>query len=87
MSADKNSIYLDVRTPEEIAEKSKPGSLNLDFRSPSFLAELQKLDKNGTYKVYCRSGNRSGQAVQIMMTLGFKDAENIGTIEDALEHH
>ncbi len=86
MSQHSKTIYLDVRTPEEIAEKAKSGSLNLDFRSPSFLAELQKLDKSASYKVYCRSGNRSGQAVQIMATLGFKDAENIGTIEDALEH-
>lgn len=86
MSDTSKVIFLDVRTPEEIAEKSLPGSTNIDFRSPSFLGDLQKLDKSLSYKVYCRSGNRSGQAVQMMQSLGFQDAENIGTIEDALEY-
>ncbi|MBL7555236.1 MAG: rhodanese-like domain-containing protein [Bdellovibrionaceae bacterium] len=37
----------------------------------------------GAYKVYCRSGNRSGQAMQLMKSLGFKDVENLGSLMQA----
>jgi NADH dehydrogenase len=39
--------------------------------------EISTLDKNGTYAVYCRSGNRSGQAVAIMHDAGFHNVYNL----------
>ena len=41
------------------------------------MAELEKLDKTKNYYVYCRSGNRSGQACAIMKNLGFDKAFNL----------
>ena len=80
-----NLIALDVRTPEEFAESHLVGSVNVDFLAANFKEEISKYDQTKTYKVYCRSGNRSGQAVKIMQSLGFIDVENLGSIKDAAE--
>jgi rhodanese-related sulfurtransferase len=64
-------VVLDVRTPEEFAEGHLANAINIDFQSGNFEEEISKLDKSKTYAVYCRSGNRSGQAVKDMSDLGF----------------
>lgn len=74
---------VDVRTPEEFTASHVEGSTNIDFLNSNFQTEIQKLDKNKIYKVYCRSGNRSGQAERIMKSLGFKDVENLGSLGTA----
>ncbi|HZJ19845.1 MAG TPA: rhodanese-like domain-containing protein [Pricia sp.] len=69
---------LDVRTPEELEEGYIPNAINIDFYlGQDFLNEVQKLDKGKNYYVYCRSGNRSGQACAIMNSVGFKNAYNL----------
>jgi phage shock protein E len=72
------TILLDVRTPQEYSTEHIEKSINVDFYSPQFRSELQKLNKNKFYKIYCRSGNRSGQTLAIMKSLGFQKIENIG---------
>jgi len=42
-----------------------------------FLEEVSKLDKSKNYYIYCRSGNRSGQACDIMEQLGFETTYNL----------
>ncbi len=74
---------LDVRTPEEFSESHVVGAKNIDFLNPTFTSNIQNLDKEKIYKLYCRSGNRSGQAEKLMKTLGFKDVENIGSLAQA----
>ena len=65
-------VILDVRTPEECESDGKiPGTVNIDFRSDSFEAEIEKLDRNLTYLIYCRSGGRSAMASDKMEELGF----------------
>lgn len=71
--AESGVIVLDVRTPMEFAEGHLENAVNIDFQSGSFESEIAALDKNATYAVYCRSGNRSGQAVKVMSDLGFTD--------------
>lgn len=66
-------VVLDVRTPREFAEERIEGAVNLDFHSPAFRAELAKLDRGKSYWLYCRTGNRSGKALQVMRELGFQD--------------
>ena len=66
------TIVLDVRTPKEVAEGHIPGSVFIDVNDPSFEKEIEKLDKQKTYLVYCRSGARSAKACRIMATRGFK---------------
>jgi len=70
-------VIIDVRTPEEFAEGYIENAVNIDFRSETFLDELNKLDKNKTYVIYCRSGRRSGGALDIMAELNFKEVYNI----------
>jgi len=62
---------LDVRTPGEFSRGAIPGAINLDIYASNFSEELDKLDKNKTYLVYCRSGNRSKTALALMKQLGF----------------
>ncbi len=69
-----NFVILDVRTPTEFKEQRIAKSINIDFYASDFETQLQKLDKHKKYLVYCRSGNRSGQALQKMLNLGFTDA-------------
>jgi phage shock protein E len=64
-------VVIDVRTPSEYAAGHLQGAINIDFQSGYFQEEINKLDKGVTYAVYCRSANRSGQAVKIMSDLGF----------------
>ncbi|MBQ4916198.1 rhodanese-like domain-containing protein [Maribacter sp. MMG018] len=75
---DNNSFILDVRTEEEIEEGYIPGSKNIDiYKGQEFIEELEKLDKSKNYYVYCRSGNRSGQACAIMNSIGFENTYNL----------
>lgn len=75
---DDNAFILDVRTPEEVAEGYIPNAANIDFYlGQEFLDEVEKLDKSKNYYVYCRSGNRSGQACAMMNSVGFKNAYNL----------
>ena len=78
MSGDENAFVLDVRTEEELEEGQIPNAKNIDiYLGQGFMDELEKLDKSKNYYVYCRSGNRSGQACAIMNSLGFENAYNL----------
>jgi rhodanese-related sulfurtransferase len=70
-------ITLDVRTPGEFMGGYIDGAKNIDFQSGNFENEIAALDKNATYAVYCRSGNRSGQAVKVMHDAGFHNVYNL----------
>jgi rhodanese-related sulfurtransferase len=64
-------IVLDVRTYEEFEEDNIERAMNLDFYSKDFKKQLEKLDKNKKYLIYCRSGYRSSITLDIMKKLGF----------------
>ena len=70
-------VILDVRTPGEFAEGFIEGAQMIDFQSGNFETEIGTLDKDVTYAVYCRSGNRSGQAVKVMQDAGFLNLFNL----------
>lgn len=87
---DKNSfpadaIIIDVRTKEEFDQERVKGALNIDLMSPVFMKEIQKLDQSKSYLLYCRSGNRSGQAEMIMRQIGFLKVQNLGGIPEVRE--
>jgi len=65
-----NVTVIDVRTPQEFAAGHIEGALNINVESPDFAAQIADLDPEGTYAVYCRSGNRSRVAVQQMERAG-----------------
>lgn len=77
---------IDVRTLSEFEESHVAGSLHIDYLAEGFQEKIQKLDKSVSYKLYCRSGNRSGKAAQLMKQLGFKEVENIGSLAEAAEY-
>ena len=78
MSKDDNAFILDVRTPEELEEGYIPTATNIDiYLGQEFMDELEKLDKSKNYYVYCRSGNRSGQACAIMNSIGIENTYNL----------
>ena len=70
-------VILDVRTPEEFAEGHIENAVNIDFYADAFPDELDGLDRNRTYLIYCRSGGRSGSTTKMMKELGFKDVYNM----------
>ena len=71
LAQDESITVIDVRTPEEYAEGHIEGATLLDFYEPTFADQLAELERDGTYLLYCRSGNRSGQAASMMSELGF----------------
>jgi rhodanese-related sulfurtransferase len=71
-------VILDVRMESESRAGHLENALNLDYYSETFREDLERLDKTKTYFVYCRSGNRSARAVEIMGGLGFTDTYNLG---------
>lgn len=77
IAAKKNIIVLDVRTPEEFATGHLPKAVNIDFLNQSFTDNINKLDKKKKYLVYCRSGHRSTQAVEVMKEQDFKNVTNM----------
>ena len=64
---------LDVRTPQEFADGHIAGAVNIDVNSPDFAQQVAELDPEGTYAVYCRSGNRSRTAMAVMQDAGLSD--------------
>jgi phage shock protein E len=76
---------IDVRTSEEVAEGMLEGALHLDVQDPAFEQLVGELPRDEAYLVYCRSGNRSGQAIDRMRALGFEDLVNGGAYDDLVE--
>ncbi|HEY51123.1 MAG TPA: rhodanese-like domain-containing protein [Dehalococcoidia bacterium] len=70
-------IILDIRTPEEFYEGHIENAVNIDFYADTFRDDLDALDKDKTYFIYCRSGNRSGRAMSLMKDLGFNEVYNL----------
>jgi len=67
---DPNVTIVDVRTPQEYADGHIDGAVNIPVELPDFMDRVSELDPNGTYAVYCRSGNRSQPAVAGMASAG-----------------
>ena len=77
------AFLVDVRTPAEFAEGHVKGSTNIPLdQVPNQLAQFNGKDQ---IIVFCRSGNRSGQAKMILERNGFKNVTNGGTWQDVNE--
>ena len=82
MEEESGYIILDVRTPEEFAEKHIPGALNIPNETIG-TEEIPELpDKDQLILVYCRSGNRSKQASEKLAALGYTNIVEFGGIND-----
>ena len=79
----KGAYLVDVRTEAEFAEGHVNGSTNIPLDQVA--SELEKFKGKEQIIVFCRSGNRSGQAKMILEQNGFKDVVNGGTWQDVEE--
>jgi rhodanese-related sulfurtransferase len=70
-------IIIDVRTQAEFESGHIENAINIDKSSESFQEELDALEKDKTYLVYCKMGSRSKDALNIMRQLGFMEAYNM----------
>lgn len=75
------AYLIDVRTPEEYAEKHLKYAQNINIRSEKFASEINTLSKKKKIYLYCRSGNRSGKAADTLQTFGYKLGINIGGLD------
>jgi rhodanese-related sulfurtransferase len=77
-NADNADFYLiDVRTAEEFKAGHLANASYIDFYQKDFISQLEKLDKDKTYLLYCRTGRRSANALEMMKKLGFNEAYNM----------
>jgi phage shock protein E len=73
-------LLIDVRTPEEFTSGHIPGAINISVQTlPDRLSEIPN---DQTIVVYCRSGNRSATATQILTDAGFSPVYDLGGIQD-----
>lgn len=72
-----NFVIIDVRTPQEYTDGHIENALNLDYYSENFRDELNELNKERIYLIYCASGNRSSRASSIMEELTFREVYNM----------
>ena len=69
---DRALVVLDVRTPAEYAEGHVPGAINIpNGELAARVAELTDA-KGRDIVVYCRSGVRAAQAINVLDKAGFK---------------
>ena len=66
-----NVQLLDVRTPQEYELGFIADAKNIDFLSPTFLEEVEKLDKKKPIIVYCEKGGRSAKCAEKLKQVGF----------------
>ena len=72
---DATTQLIDVRAPDEVADRSLPGVVNIPLDElPSRAAEL---DADRRVVVICRSGRRSATAAQLLVDAGFNDVINL----------
>ncbi len=64
-------VILDIRTKPEYDSGHIENAIMIDFYSRDFFQKISKLDKDKTYFIYCRSGNRSGRSLKQFQTAGF----------------
>lgn len=73
------AVLLDVRTAEEYRQGHIPGSINISLQTiDKVLLEIS--NKETPLFVYCYSGSRSGQAVNLLKGMGYTNVTNIGGI-------
>ena len=71
---DKEVLQLiDVRTPKEFKTGHVEQAQNINYYDLTFRNQVSKLDKEKPIYVYCQSGIRSGKAVSILKSMGFKE--------------
>ena len=82
MEEENGYIILDVRTAQEYSEKHIPGAINIPNETIGTEDIPELPDKEQLILVYCRSGNRSKQAAEKLVKLGYTNIVEFGGIND-----
>ena len=82
MDSGEGYVILDVRTPEEFAERHIEGAILIPDYEIREKAESILTDKDQMILVYCRSGRRSKNAANELATLGYTNIKEFGGIND-----
>jgi rhodanese-related sulfurtransferase len=72
-----NAVVLDLRTPDELKQGIIPNATNIDYFTKDFEDRIAKLDPSKTYLLYCGSGARSSETMDLMKANGFKCVYNL----------
>jgi len=78
-NGDKDFAILDIRTPGEFQSGHLPNSILIDFYSQTFADQLSRLDKEKTFLIYCRTGNRSTKSLEIFKKLKFQNVYHMAS--------
>ena len=76
---DTGFAVLDIRTPGEFQSGHLPGAILIDLYSQTFVDQLSRLDKEKTFLIYCRTGNRSTKSLEIFKKLKFQKIYHMST--------
>lgn len=71
-------LLVDVRTPEEFAAGHIPGAVNIAVETLE--SRLEEIPTDQPVVVYCRSGNRSATAADILVSAGYNPVYDLGGI-------
>lgn len=77
IKAHPDAILLDVRRPDEYDSGHLPGAINMNIEGYDFHEQVDNLDPDKTYYVYCRSGGRSGTALRYLQSKGFREVYHL----------
>lgn len=77
LAEDPDAVFLDVRTPEEFKDGHIEGAVLINLFDEDFKEQVNALDKEKPVYIYCRSGNRSQKAGNILIQMGFKQVYDI----------
>lgn len=81
------AMIIDVRTQEEWDSGYIEGAVRIGIADADFSAKIEELDKTADYYIYCRSGNRAGQAISYMEDAGFTGTlVNGGSVANASDN-
>jgi phage shock protein E len=82
VSASAKTVLIDVRTPEEFSSGHIEGALNIDHSVIGQRIAMAGVGKDDEVILYCRSGRRSGLALETLKNMGYSKAQNYGGMDD-----
>lgn len=83
-AADKEPVWIDVRTAEELAHGYLEGTHHIPHDEIAGRISEVTTDKEQPIHLFCRSGKRSQIALEALRDMGYKNLHNEGSFEDAV---
>ena len=75
------SLWIDVRTAEEYKAGHLEGAINIPYDEIEQKIQAVAADKTADIQLYCRSGRRSGIALETLRSMGYSKVTNAGSYE------